>query len=40
MDDPSQAVSLGKRGRKKVERIFLWDPIARKMTETYARVIA
>ena len=40
MDDPSQAVALGKRGRKKVERIFLWEPIAEKMTETYARVVA
>lgn len=39
MDDPSQAVALGKRGRKKVERIFLWEPIARKMTDTYARVV-
>ena len=40
MDDPSQAIALGKRGRKKVERIFLWEPIAGKMTETYARVVA
>jgi glycosyltransferase involved in cell wall biosynthesis len=39
MDDPSQAVALGKRGRKKVERLFLWEPIARKMTDTYARVV-
>jgi hypothetical protein len=40
MDDPSQAVALGKRGRKKVERIFLWEPVARKMTDTYTRVVA
>jgi glycogen(starch) synthase len=40
IDDPSQAIMLGKRGRKKVERIFLWGPIGRKMIETYSRVVA
>jgi glycosyltransferase involved in cell wall biosynthesis len=40
IDDPLQAIALGKRGRKKVERIFLWGPIGRKMIETYSRVVA
>lgn len=40
IDDPSQAVALGKRGRKKIDRKFLWGPIGEKMTETYSRVVA
>jgi glycosyltransferase involved in cell wall biosynthesis len=40
MDEPSQAIALGKRGRKKVERVFMWGPIGRKITETYSRVVA
>jgi glycosyltransferase involved in cell wall biosynthesis len=40
IDEPSQAIALGKRGRKKVERIFLWGPIGKKITETYSRVVA
>jgi len=40
MDDPENAISLGKRGRKKVDRMFLWGPIGRKITETYSRVVA
>jgi glycogen(starch) synthase len=40
MDEPSQAIVLGKRGRKKVERVFKWGPIGRKITETYSRVVA
>ena len=40
MDEPSQAVMLGKKGRKKVERVFMWGPIGRKITETYSRVVA
>ncbi len=40
MDEPSQAVALGKRGRKKVERVFMWGPIGKKITETYSRVVA
>ena len=40
IDDPSQAIALGKRGRKKVDRAFLWGPVGRKMTETYSRVVA
>jgi len=40
MDDPEQASVLGKRGRRKVERDFMWGPIGRKMTDTYARVVS
>jgi glycosyltransferase involved in cell wall biosynthesis len=40
IDDPSQAIVLGKRGRKKVERIILWGPIGRRMVDTYSRVVA
>jgi glycosyltransferase involved in cell wall biosynthesis len=40
INDPRTAIALGKRGRKKVERLFLWNPVCKKMTETYARVIA
>jgi hypothetical protein len=37
---PQQAGGLGKRGRKKIDRMFLWGPIGGKMMETYSRVIA
>jgi glycosyltransferase involved in cell wall biosynthesis len=37
---PQQAGALGKRGRKKIDRMFLWGPIGGKMTETYSRVVA
>jgi len=40
MDDPENAIALGKRGRKKVDRMFLWGPIGKKITETYSRVVA
>jgi len=39
MDEPAQGIALGKKGRKKVERVFGWGPIGRKMTETYSRVV-
>jgi glycosyltransferase involved in cell wall biosynthesis len=37
---PLQAGALGKRGRKKIDRMFLWGPIGKKMTETYSRGVA
>jgi glycosyltransferase involved in cell wall biosynthesis len=40
IDDPQKATALGKQGRKKVDRMFLWGPIGRKITETYSRVVA
>lgn len=40
IDDPLQAIAMGKRGRKKVERIFLWDSVGKKITDTYSRVVA
>jgi glycosyltransferase involved in cell wall biosynthesis len=38
--EPQQAGALGKQGRKKIDRLFLWGPIGGKMTETYSRVVA
>ncbi|MFA4823791.1 MAG: glycosyltransferase family 4 protein [Methanoregula sp.] len=40
LDDPETAGAFGKRGRTKVDRYFLWDPIVRKLTETYARIVS
>ncbi len=38
IDDPTNAQMRGRRGRTKVDRQFLWNPIADRMTNTYARV--
>jgi len=38
IEDPTQAEVLGRRGRTKVDRQFLWDSIAGRMTDTYSRV--
>ena len=40
IDQPENAEVLGRRGRSKVDRQFLWDPIARKMEGTYSLVNA
>jgi glycogen(starch) synthase len=40
IDEPLRAITMGKQGRKKVERIFLWGPIGKKIIETYSRVVA
>jgi glycogen(starch) synthase len=40
INEPSKAEAMGRRGRSKVDRIFLWDPIAKRMTDAYSRVIA
>lgn len=40
VDEPWNAGALGTRGRKKVDRVFRWEPIAEKMAGTYARVVA
>jgi glycosyltransferase involved in cell wall biosynthesis len=40
VDDPAQAITMGKQGRKKVEHKFQWGPIGKKITETYSRVVA
>jgi glycosyltransferase involved in cell wall biosynthesis len=37
LEDPGSAEVQGIRGRSKVDRVFLWDPIAERMTDTYAR---
>jgi glycosyltransferase involved in cell wall biosynthesis len=36
INEPENAEVLGRRGRSKVDRQFLWDPIARKMVNTYS----
>jgi len=40
IDEPWNAGALGKRGRRKVDRIFLWGPIVKGLTETYARSVS
>jgi glycosyltransferase involved in cell wall biosynthesis len=40
VDEPRNAGALGKRGRSKVDRSFLWGPIVQRLTETYSRVVA
>jgi glycosyltransferase involved in cell wall biosynthesis len=39
VDEPWNAGALGKRGRAKVDRLFLWGPIVQRLTDTYARVV-
>ncbi len=40
INDPGNAQVMGRRGRSKVDRQFLWGPLARRMTDTYSRVNA
>lgn len=40
IDEPWNAGSLGKRGRIKVDRFFLWGPIVERLTDTYARTVS
>lgn len=40
VDEPDTAEVLGRRGRAKVDRMFLWEPIAKNYTDTYSRVVA
>ncbi len=40
IDEPWNAEALGKRGRKKVDRLFLWGPIVKGLTNTYARTVS
>ena len=40
INEPWNAEALGKRGRKKVDRLFLWGPIVKGLVETYARVVS
>jgi glycosyltransferase involved in cell wall biosynthesis len=37
INDPWNAEAMGRRGRSKVDHVFLWDPIAQRMLESYAR---
>jgi len=39
LDEPWNAGALGKRGRSKVVRQFLWGPIVETLTGTYARTV-
>ena len=34
--NPGMPGALGMRGRKKIDRLFLWGPIVQRLTETYA----
>jgi glycosyltransferase involved in cell wall biosynthesis len=38
LSEPWNAGALGIRGRKKVDRVFLWGPITQKLTDTYSTV--
>jgi len=40
IDDPVHAQMMGKRGRSKVDRQFLWGPIVRRLTKTYIHSIS
>ena len=40
IDEPWNAEALGKRGRNKVDRLFLWGPIGKELIETYARTVS
>ena len=40
IDEPDMAGAMGKRGRTKVDRVFLWDPIVRRLTDTYAHTVS
>jgi glycosyltransferase involved in cell wall biosynthesis len=37
IEEPWNAGALGMRGRRKVDRVFLWGPIVKGLTDTYAR---
>jgi glycogen(starch) synthase len=40
IDEPWNAGAMGKRGRGKVDRLFLWGPIVKGLTDTYARTVS
>jgi glycosyltransferase involved in cell wall biosynthesis len=40
LDEPSGSAAMGKEGRRKVDQMFLWEPIAQQMTGTYSRAVA
>jgi len=37
---PQAAGALGRKGREKIDRMFLWEPVGRRMTAAYSRVVA
>jgi glycosyltransferase involved in cell wall biosynthesis len=39
VNEPWNAGALGMRGRKKVDRLFLWGPIVQRLTDTYTQVV-
>ncbi|HUL62835.1 MAG TPA: glycosyltransferase family 4 protein [Methanocella sp.] len=39
LSDPARAAAFGRNGRRKVEKQFLWNLVAEKMTEVYRKVI-
>ena len=40
VNEPWNACAQGIRGRKKVDRMFLWGPIVQRLTDTYTRISA
>jgi glycosyltransferase involved in cell wall biosynthesis len=40
VDEPWNAGALGMRGRRKVDRVFLWEPIAQLMADSYIRAVS
>jgi len=40
LENPEQADTFGRRGREKIDRLFRWAPIGRRMATTYGRVVA
>lgn len=40
INEPWNASAQGMRGRKKVDRMFLWGPIVERLTDTYSQVVA
>lgn len=40
VDDPENGIRFGLRGRRKVDSVFQWEPIAHTLVDTYRRVTA
>ena len=40
IDEPWNTGALGMRGRRKVNRVFLWGSIMKGLTDTYARTVS
>lgn len=40
LHEPHNAIAYGRRGRRKVEEQFLWEPIAERVTDLYCRLLS